>query len=60
MAEVSGVVLKTTKPAKDETSPEAIREMIEGLQKRGLLAGSDAAVEWLAREISRDVEDGLW
>lgn len=52
--------LKPAQATKKDTSPEAIRKMIESLQRRNYLAGSDAAVEWLLAEIRRDVEDGVW
>lgn len=52
--------LKPARATKEDTSPEAIREMIEGLQRKNYLAGSDAAIAWLEAEIRRDVEDGVW
>ncbi len=48
------------KSVPEATSAEAIRAMIESLQRKGLLAGSDVAVEWILAEIRRDVEEGLW
>lgn len=52
--------LKPAQAAKEDTSPEAIRKMIEALQRRNYLAGSDAAITWLFEEIMRDVRDSVW
>ncbi len=45
-------------PVPEATSGEAIRAMLENLQRKGCLAGSEAAIEWVEAEIRRDIEDG--